>query len=299
MRLLPLCLLLLLAGCSTPSSKNDNHTEEVDKAPKRYGWDGDLYGDVKSIVITNYAVDNKLYGPELKADYSETHKFNDLGHTTEIYYDWDADKIIDRTHIYNYDDKNHIKSVDVYDYEKDNNVSSSYVYETDSRGNITFEAHYKDIILTYGSRYIYNADDLPIEVIHYDENSSLSSKGIIKYNDYNAMTSLTAYNAKGKMIQEIKLSYNIIPEKPSSAYSISYDEDSGDIDVITEYKYHYNEKKQEIKKITERKLEREYTEEHYEYDAMGNLQEIKRYESEARILKSITKFTIDYREQKM
>ena len=153
--------------------------------------------------------------------------------------------------------------------------------------------------MTYGSRYIYNADDLPIEVIRYDENSSLRSKGIIKYNDYNAMTSLTAYNAKGKMIQEIKLSYNFIPEKPSSAYSISYDEDSGDIDVITEYKYHYTEKKQEIKKITERKLEREYTEEHYKYDAMGNLQEIKRYESEARILKSITKFTIDYREQKM
>jgi hypothetical protein len=189
--------------------------------------------------------------------------------------------------------------VDVYDYEKDNNVSSNYVYETDSRGNITFEAHYKDIILSYGSRYIYNADDLPIEVIRYDENSSLRSKGIIKYNDYNAMTSLVAYNAKGKMIHEIKLSYNIIPEKPSSGYSIIYDEDSGDIDVITEYKYHYNEKKQEIKKITERKLEREYTEEHYEFDAMGNLQEIKRYESEARILKSITKFTIEYREQKM
>ena len=167
-------------------------------------------------------------------------------------------------------------------------------YETDDRGNITLEAYYNNIgISQFGLRTIYNSDNQPIEISHYNEKSELKSKEIIKYYHNGEIESCVEYNADGRIKYEFNTTLNSHGDI-SSIYYIHYD-DKGDIEDIIEQEYYYNEQGQLIKLVNINKPKREYNEQCFEYDSKGNIVKILRYESEARILQTVKERSITYR----
>ena len=290
-RLLTLPLIALLFACNGSSSDNNN-VQNRSKRAMRYGWQGELYGDVESIVERDYDVRNRLHGEEFIPTQTETIKFNEHGHVDAIYRDTDCDDIIDNTIIYQYDERNHVVGY-VHSY-KDENIGYTAKYETDDRGNITLEAYYNKIgISQFGLRTIYNSDNQPIEISHYNENSELKSKELIKYYHNGEIESCVEYNADGKIKYEFNTTLNS-RGNISSIYYIHYD-DKGKIEDIIEQEYYYNEQGQLIKLVNINKPKREYHEQCFEYDSKGNVVKIMRYESEARILQTVNERSITYR----
>jgi hypothetical protein len=291
MRLLPLTLLLFAVACGGSSSReeydNNSHTSTT-----RYGWDGELYGDIETIVEQGYDVKNRLHGEELIPSYCQTIKFNALGDVDEIFLDNDSDNIIDSNIKYYYDEQNHLTHY--VNHYKDGDRVYTTQCETDARGNITLYAHYDNhSISQYGSKYLYNSNDKPIEISHYDKSGELSSKELITYHNNGELYRCVEYNAEGELKSEFITTLNN-RGKIVKIRLLKYD-DKGDISSIQEQDLEYNKQKQLIRVLHIDKLERVKTERTMEYDAKGNVVKINRYESEACILKEVTERNITYR----
>ena len=118
------------------------------EAPERQGWEKDfpLYGDVESVVMTKYKLEEKS-GEFVRGgilDYDKYY-FNDAGDVIE-YASYRLDGSFGYKHIYKYDSSGNM--VEEALYNSDGSLSYKHIYKYDSRGNVIEETSYQGKALT-------------------------------------------------------------------------------------------------------------------------------------------------------
>ena len=133
---------LSMSACATDSKKESSSESMSDcaiakpKAPERQGWREDipLYGDVESVAVTKYKLEEK-YGEVVRGDIEDCEKyfFNQAGDVIERD-KYDTDGSLREKHIYKYDASGNMIEVAVYNY--DGSLSDKCILKYDSSGNV-------------------------------------------------------------------------------------------------------------------------------------------------------------------
>ena len=261
-----LLLFVAFAGCLTAYSQQK-------EAPKRQGWEediwGPLYGNVENVTINRYKLSDK-FGEIVKE--SEIYKY---------FYEFNSkDNLVKRT-IY---DNGSVKRENIYNYDTQGNVieevednrdglldDNKTLYRYDAQGNNIEQTVYSKTTCPRwlnGSKWIYKYDSIgnKIERAWYYNDGSLNQKWLYKYDSQGNMTESAEYISSGSMEEKILYKYdsqgNMIEEA------------------------HYDKKNEFIYKHI-------YI---YKYDSQGNWIEVTKYTSDIMIPDERSERVIVYRE---
>ena len=125
------------------------------EAPERQGWVADfpLYGDVESVVRTQYKLEEK-FGEVVRGGIQGCRKFyfNDAGDVIESarYF---LDGSLAYKYIYKYDSSGNMIEEAVY--KSDGSLDYKHIYKYDSRGSVIEEAKYRSEALIPESLTVY------------------------------------------------------------------------------------------------------------------------------------------------
>ena len=167
------------------------------EAPERQGWkeDSPLYGDVESVVMTKYKLEEKS-GEVVRGcilDYDKYY-FNDTGDVIE-YASYRLDGSFGYKHIYKYDSSGNM--VEEALYNSDGSLFEKGIYKYDSSGNKIEGAGYNsDGSLDEKEIYKYDSSGNMIEEALYYSSGSLSYKHIYKYDSRGNVIEETSYQGK-------------------------------------------------------------------------------------------------------
>ena len=183
-RLFLLSAIALVAICSSSCGSSQSGAPAKSEPPKRHGWDySPLYGDVESVVMTEYKLEQK-FGEIVRGDIESRNKyyFNEAGNVVEsAHYNFDGS--LNSKMVYKYDSAgNPIESAS---YESNGSLDNKWVHKYDSAGNM-------------------------VEETSYDPDGSLRYKSIYKY------------DSSGNIIEETKYSSEALVPQSQTVYEITY-----------------------------------------------------------------------------
>ena len=317
-----LAAMLVATSCAGSGSKSEAESISTKKeAPKRQGWDneiyGPLYGNVESITVTLYHLTEKN-GEVVKNGIKckDNYKFDREGNVVEKT-SYDSDDLQVEKDLYKYDSRGNMIEED-YSYYRGSGYKSKNTYKYDSQGNIVERELYHDGSLSGRYLYKYDSQGNMIEEAHYDGDGSLYLKRLCKYDSqgneievahYNGDGSLTLlseslykYDSQGKMI-ESAVSYN--GSLPQTAI-YKYDSQGNIIEVAwydcvdvleCEFCYKYDSRGNMIEEDYSYYRSSGYKSKNtYKYDPQNNYIERVRYEGEAMMPVDVNVREIVYRE---
>jgi hypothetical protein len=192
---------------STTDSQSDLSSKP--EPPVRQGWYlGSLYGDVKSVTLTEYKLVDK-FGEIVRDDVERCEKyyFNAVGNVTGV----DS-------------------------YHSDGSLWNKRIYKYDASGNLIEDAWYdSDGSLRNKQIYKYNTLGNKIEYVHYNSDGSLYLRYTYKYNDLgnkieedeydsDVLSKKTFYNydSRGNLIEMTEYSGNALIPTIQTVFEITY-----------------------------------------------------------------------------
>lgn len=160
-RLLTLLAVVAVAGlilsCGGNAAKKSGGLIKKAEAPKREGYPEyypTLYGDIESVIIRKYYVEDK-FGEIVKEEMKESRKFtfNQHGDVIEEV-GYNSDESIDDKTSYKYDPVGN--RIEEASYNDDGNLGGKTLYKYDSKGNVVEIMSYQGEIMA------------PIELTEYE-----------------------------------------------------------------------------------------------------------------------------------
>ena len=288
-----------------------------DTAPKREGWQGDLYGDVVAVEVVTYV------GTGRNMDYfsSEVYQFNDYGNvdciqgyvlfgmpTLSIHYTYDdqqrltvmefrtAEDYLESMYTYSYDENGNV--VTSIEYDGEQTIKHKTLTQFDSNNNEIEEVKYDGDAVAERTTWAYNSRGECIEKVQYEADGSVK-KYCYEYSEYlfNKPVSMHVYSGEGlseTLINSSTITYNT--DGKMIEYN-SYNAD-GELQRMWSYKYDGGKLLEQTTYTVEDgelvAMEREC----YSYDHMGNISEIASFKNEGEGLQSFCTiaYLISYKE---
>ena len=152
---------LSMSACATDSKKESNSESMSDcatakpEAPERQGWleDVPLYGDVESVVVTTYNLEDK-FGEVVRGDIEDCEKyyFNKAGDVFEKA-EYNSYGSLDWKIIYKYDASGNM--IEDAWYNSEGSLIEKYIYKYDASGNRIEETKYRGEALLPISQTVY------------------------------------------------------------------------------------------------------------------------------------------------
>jgi hypothetical protein len=214
MKRLFFAIALVAVSClSTSAYATDSQNDSSSKpeAPERQGWREDipLYGDVESVVVTTYKLEEK-FGEVVRGDIesSEKYYFNKAGDMIE-WAGYNSDGSLRGKDVYKYDTSGNMIEWALYD--SDGSLDEKHTFKYDTSGNMIEWAWYNSGgSLDNKHTYKYDSSGNQIETAYYGSDGSLRYKIIYKY------------DASGNIIEETTYSGEALMPHFQTVYEITY-----------------------------------------------------------------------------
>ena len=275
--------ITLVAVCclsmSAYATDSQSDSSSKPKAPERQGW-GDplnplvplvpldpLYGDVESVVITTYELEDK-FGEVVRVGITDDTKyyFNEAGDVIEKAY-YNSDGSLRSKDIYKYDTSGN--QIEKAYYNSDGSLEDKRIYIYDASGNeIEYAVYNSDGSLNWKSICKYDSSGNMIELAGYRSDGSLWDKHIYKYDTSGNQIELAIYKSDGS------LSYKNISKYDTSGNQIEkacYNPDGSDGSLRSKDIYKYDTSGNMIEKAEywpDGSLGYKYI---FKYDTSGNM----------------------------
>ena len=195
-RLFLLSAIAIIAICSSSCGSSQSGAPAKPEPPKRHGWDySPLYGDVESVVMTEYKLEQK-FGEIVRGDIESRNKyyFNEAGDVIEEA-SYDLDGSLRYKTIYKYDSSRNM--IEMVSYDSCGSLDDKYTYKYDASGNMIEQLAYNSNGLLFRKMVNkYDSSGNHIEEAHYGSDGSLGNKWVMKYDDLGSRIESTRYSGE-------------------------------------------------------------------------------------------------------